>query len=404
MSTPTDAIDLLAPAAVDDPHAFLGPLRDDDPIQWSARHRAWIVMGHPELNEAFRDRRLSTERMQGFRDRLSGRRAEALAKAVDLLDGWMLFHEPPEHTRLRSPLARSFTPRAVGGLEERVAHLVDGLLDAMAHDRGGDLVERFAHPLPAAVIAELFGVPVDQRDWLAGWSEKFGVVVFGAVNRPDYEDLARDAGDELEGRLRPLFDRYRRDPEDNLLSLLLSREDQDDGLTTAEILGACSILLFAGHDTTASLLGSGTVALCRDPDARRRLVELDGDALDTAVEELLRFEPPAKAMMRTVAEPHERHGKQFEAGQAVFMGILAANRDPRVFADADRLVLDRDPNPHLGFGHGHHFCLGAALARLEIRLAIPALLRRFPDLELDGTPTWKPTISDRSAASIPARW
>jgi cytochrome P450 len=404
MSAAAGAIDLLAPEAVDDPHAFLGPLRDDDPIQWSARHRAWIVMGHPELNEAFRDRRLSTERMQGFRDRLTGRRAEALAKAVDLLDGWMLFHEPPEHTRLRSPLARSFTPRAVGGLEARVADLIDGLLDEMAVIDGGDLVERFAHPLPAAVIAELFGVPVDQRDWLAGWSEKFGVVVFGAVNRPDYEDLARDAGDELEGRLRPLFDRYRREPDDNLLSLLLSREDQDDGLTTAEILGACSILLFAGHDTTASLLGSGTVALCRDPDARRHLVELDGDTLDTAVEELLRFEPPAKAMMRTVAEPHERHGKPFETGQAVFMGILAANRDPRVFADADRLVLDRDPNPHLGFGHGHHFCLGAALARLEIRLAIPALLRRFPDLELVGSPTWKPTISDRSAAHIPARW
>jgi biflaviolin synthase len=109
-------------------------------------------------------------------------------------------------------------------------------------------------------------------------------------------------------------------------------------------------------------------------------------------------------MMRTVVESHERHGKPFEAGQAVFMGILAADRDPRVFDDPDRLVLDRDPNPHLTFGFGHHFCLGAALARLEIRLALPALLRRFPELRLAGAPTWRPTISDRSPATIPATW
>ncbi len=397
-------LNLLSPEAVDDPHGFFGPLLDIDPIQWSERHRAWIVMGHPELNEAFHDRRLSTERMSGFRDRLSARRAEALAKAIDLLDGWMLFHEPPEHTRLRAPLARSFTPRAVKRLDARISALVDGLLDEMAGTDGGDLVEHFAHPLPAAVIAELFGVPADDRDWLAGWSEKFGVVVFGAVNRPDYEQLAREAGDEFEGRLQPLLDRYRREPEDNLLSLLLAREGAHDGLTTAEILGACSILLFAGHDTTASLLGSGTVALCRDPEARRRFAEVEDDELDTAVEELLRFEPPAKAMMRTVAEPHERHGKVFEQGQAVFMTILAANRDPRVFTGPARLVLDRDPNPHLTFGHGHHFCLGAALARLEVRIAIPALLRRFPDLDLIGAPTWKPNISDRSASKIPLHW
>ena len=163
-------------------------------------------MGHPELNAAFHDRRLSTERMSGFRERQSGRRAEALAKAIDLLDGWMLFHEPPEHTRLRTPLARSFTPRAVSGLGERVGALVDDLLAEMASRDGGDLVEGFTHPLPAAVIAELFGVPVEDRDWLADWSEKFGVVVFGAVNHPDYEDLARESGAALEDRLSPLFD------------------------------------------------------------------------------------------------------------------------------------------------------------------------------------------------------
>ncbi|MGA1074773.1 MAG: cytochrome P450 [Ilumatobacteraceae bacterium] len=407
-------IDLLGPAAIADPHSFFAPLRDADPIQWSDRHRAWVVMGHPELDDAFRDRRLSTERMKAFRGRLDDRRAEALTKAIDLLDGWMLFHEPPEHTRLRAPLARSFTPKAVSRLAERIRQHVDQLLDSI-EDAGSasfDLVSSFAHPLPAAVIAELFGVPADERHWLAGWSQKFGVVVFGAVDRPDYEDLARAAGDELEQHLRPLLDRYRAEPEDNLLSMLLGRTDSDeDGtLTTTELLGACSLLLFAGHDTTASVLGAGTVAICRDPLARSDFVDLarsePGDAsseiaLDTTVEEILRFEPPPKVMMRAVVETHERDGHRFEANQAVFLAILAANRDPRVFEEPDRLVLDRSPNPHLTFGFGHHFCLGAALARLEMRIALPALFRRFPDLHLTGEPTWRPTISDRSASEIP---
>ena len=241
-------INLLDPQAIDYPHEYFKQFRDAGPIQWSDRHRAWIVIGHPELNAAFRDSRLSTERMAGFRERLSGPRAEALSMAIDLLDGWMLFHEPPEHTRLRGPLARSFTPRSVNALETRVDQIVDGLLSTMGQTSGGDVVEMLTHPLPAAVIAELFGVPIDERDWLASWSEKFGVVVFGAVGRDDYDEVARAAGAELEGRLQPLFDRYRAEPEDNLLSLLLAEENEVDGLTQIELLGACSLLLFAGHE------------------------------------------------------------------------------------------------------------------------------------------------------------
>lgn len=397
-------MNLLDPRAIDDPHGYFREFRNDGPIQWSDRHRAWIVIGHPELNAAFRDSRLSTERMSGFRERLSGPRAEALSMAIDLLDGWMLFHEPPEHTRLRGPLARSFTPRSVNALEDRVQQIVDDLLNNMATTSGGDLVKMLTHPLPAAVIAELFGVPIDERDWLANWSEKFGVVVFGAVGRDDYDDVAREAGAELEGRLQPLFDRYRSEPEDNLLSLLLAEENEVDGLTQIELLGACSLLLFAGHDTTASLLGSATVALCRNAEARSAFAALEGDALDTAIEELLRFEAPAKAMMRTVAEDHNHAGVEMRKGQSVFFNILAANRDGRVFDAPDDIVLDRNPNPHLTFGFGHHFCLGAALARLEAKATLSSLFQRFPNLRLDGEPTWRPTISDRSPKSIPLSW
>ena len=397
----SDDIDLLDPVAVDDPHRYLAQWRNRDPIAYSQRHRAWVVMGHPEVSAAFRDDRLSTERMEGFTRRLSGRRAEALARATELLEGWMLFHEPPTHTRLRAPLARQFTPRATAQLQPRIEAIADELLASMAADLSPvDLVEAFTHPLPAAVIAELFGVPADLRDWLAAWSQKFGVVVFGATGRDDYEDVARAAGEEFADRIGDLMGHYRRQPADNLLSLLLAEENKPGGLSTTEIIGACSLLLFAGHDTTSSLLGSATVALLEHP---QQAVAMRSGAtdVDLAIEEMLRYESPAKAMMRTVVASHDRNGHRFEVGQSVFLAVAAANRDPRVFESPDRIDLARHPNPHLSFGFGHHFCLGASLARLEGRVALPMLLRRFPNLALAGPVRWRPTISDRSPASIP---
>lgn len=199
------------------------------------------------------------------------------------------------------------------------------------------------------------------------------------------------------------MDRYRRMPADNLLSLLLAEENRPSGLSTTEIIGACSLLLFAGHDTTSSLLGSATVALLERPEQADAMRSVAAD-VDLAIEEMLRYESPAKAMMRTVVDSHERNGHHFEVGQSFFLAISAANRDPMVFDSPDHIDLGRHPNPHLTFGFGHHFCLGASLARLEVRIALPALLRRFPDLELAGPVQWRPTISDRSPVSLPVRF
>ncbi len=405
MNSPTLDIDLLSPEAIAHPHEYFRPIREHAPVAWSERHRAWIITGHPELNAAFRNPHFSTERMGAFKARLSGSRADALAKAVALLDGWMLFHEPPEHTRLRAPLSRAFSVRTVRSLERDVSEISSALLDLFPSDGSPfDLVSSFAHQLPAKVIATLFGVPPDLEPWLAEWSARFGVVVFGATRRPDYEAVARAAGEEFESHLSALLDDRRRAPRDDLISALLTSEDVEDGLTNAEILGACSLLLFAGHDTTSSLLGSATMALLANPDQAEMVrAGLRGRELDVAVEELLRFEASAKAMMRQVAIDHTFEGIPMHAGEGVFLTILAANRDARVFADPDRLDLRRSVNPHLTFGHGHHFCLGASLARLEARIALPMLFERFPDLRLDGPPVWKSTISDRSAERIPVR-
>lgn len=394
-----DDIDFLSYDAINDPHAYFAVLRDRSPVAWSERHHAWIVMGHPELDAAFKSSALSTERMSAFTARQTGARAEALAKAVELLRGWMLFHDPPEHSRLRSPFVRRFTPKAVASLEADVSAMCAELLDRLDGSEGVvDLVEEFSHPLPAAVIARLFGVPDELRSWLAEWSARFGVVVFGATRRPDYEEVARAAGEEFQEHLGALLALRRAHPRDDLVSALAATTELSD----MEVLGACSLLLFAGHDTTTSLLSSAVIALLEHPDQRDRLVA-EPALRDAAIEELLRYDGSAKAMMRIVARPTELGGRQLQAGDAVFLTILAANRDPRVFEEPDRLMLERSPNPHLAFGHGVHFCLGASLARLELRLALPRLLARFPRLALAGPVEWKPNISDRAAAKVPVR-
>jgi cytochrome P450 len=393
-------IDLLSDVAVNDPHTYFRHLRTGGPVQWSDRHRAWIVLGHPELEEAFRNPGFTTERMESFRARLSDSRRDALSRAIELLDGWMLFHEPPTHTRLRSPFGRAFTPKTVRALEADVVSITENLLDQIPKHGPFDLVSSFAHQLPAAVIARLFGVPDELGDWLREWSARFGVVVFGATRRPDYEEVARAAGVEFQDNMRAILDDRRTNPRNDLASILVAMENEPDGLTTMEIIGACSLLLFAGHDTTSSFIGSATLALLNDGEAIEAL-RADDCPIDPAVEELLRFETSAKAMMRQANVDHQFGGQAIKAGDAVFLTIMAANRDPRVFAEPDRLNLTRSPNPHLAFGFGHHFCLGAALARLESRIALPALVRRFPNLRLDGTVVWKPNISDRSASFIP---
>ncbi|MFM7537454.1 MAG: cytochrome P450 [Acidimicrobiales bacterium] len=390
-------IDLLTDEAIENPHRLFHELRPHGAVHWSDRHRAWLVIGHPELDAAFRSTALSTERMAAFTARLSGSRAEALRDAVALLDGWMLFHDDPEHARLRAPFNRRFTPKTVNALEADVAAACDRLLDDLDGVEGPvDLVEHFAHPLPAAVIGRLFGVPDDLRGWLRDWSARFGVVVFGATKRPDYEEVARAAGAEFVEVLGDLLRARRDDPHDDLVSALAVSTE----LTDTEVLGACSLLLFAGHDTTASVLSSAAIGLLDHPEQRQRLVE-DPGVVDRAVEEFLRWEGAAKVMMRVVAEPTELGGRELAVGDAVFLGILAANRDPRVFDAPDELRLDRAPNPHLAFGHGGHFCLGAPLARLELRLALPRLFARFPRMRLAAQPTWKPTIADRSPRTVP---
>ena len=395
--------DVLAPEAIADPSGFFRRLREVDPVFWSERHGVYILTGYDEVYAAFRDRDLSSAgNIAGARQKLEARHPTLLRRALELLDGWMLFHDPPVHTRLRGPVSRAFTPEVARSLESAITTRVDTLLDGFGD--AFDVCTDFAHPLTALVICDLLGVDDAERGFLRGWTQDFGKLIYGASSRSSaYIEAVARAGDEFHERMRPFLERRRTQPSDDLVSKLLA-SSQSEGWSDAELLGAVSMLLFAGHDTTSAAIASATRALLSDPDARLAFVEDPEPRIPSAIEELLRFDGPSKLFLRTATETHERAGHTIEAGQHLWLSILGANWDPSVFDQPERLRLDRHPNPHIAFGGGIHFCLGAALARTELRVALPRLFARFPGMSIATDELhWNATVVDRSLRALPVR-
>ena len=370
-------IDLNDPASIDDPYSYWSRYRDMGPVQWSDAHRAWVVLGHVELSEAFRDGRLlSADRVTPL-ERVAAHRPSSFAKVVELLGGWMVFRDPPLHTHLRDPMRNVFTPRRVATLEEMVSQVVDEIVDGL--DDVIDVREDFAGPLPAWVIAAVLGVEATERDRFQGWSDDLATIVFASDPHTTAPEQATAAAGEFSDFFQRLIERERAEPSETLMTALVN--GAGDQLSDLELVGACTLILFAGHETTTSLLMNTMGLLATRPD----LVEaLRVGELDTALEELLRVLGPTRSMYRKVAVAHERGGQALAVDDNVLLCVAAANHDPDVFDEPGRLKLDRDPNPHLTFGWGLHHCLGGHLARLEARLALKALLRRYRTFEPVG--------------------
>ncbi len=370
-------IDLNDPASIDDPHSYWSRYRDMGPVQWSDAHRAWVVLGHAELSEAFREGHLlSADRVTPL-ERVAAHRPLSFAKVVELLGGWMVFRDPPLHTHLRDPMRNVFTPRRVATLEEMVSQVVDEIVGGL-----GDVIdvrEDFAGPLPAWAIAAVLGVEASDRDRFQGWSDDLATIVFATDPHTTAPEQATAAAGEFSHFFQRLIDRERVEPSETLMTALVN--GAGDQLSDLELVGACTLILFAGHETTTSLLMNTMGLLATRPDLVEELRVRD---LDTALEELLRVLGPTRSMYRKVAVAHERGGQALAVDDNVLLCVAAANHDPDVFDEPGRLKLDRDPNPHLTFGWGLHHCLGAHLARLEARLALKALLRRSRTFEPVG--------------------
>ena len=400
--TTVDA-DLLAPAAVADPYPVLAALQRTAPVLYSPRHRAWLVTRHADVADGFRDRRISSDRMRPYLQRMDPADRERVATTFAVLTRWLVFMDPPEHTRLRRLVHRAFTPRQVERLRTRIDELCHRLLDRL-HDRGAvDLMGEFAAPLPATVIAEMLGAPAEDRERFTAWSHAISGVVFGD-GEPGRHDRAERGMVELVDYLTAVVEDRARQPGDDLITALLRAEEEQDALTREEVVATCVLLLFAGHETTTNLIGTGTWLLLTHPRQWDRITD-DPRLVGRAVEEILRYDGPTKAVARAAAEPFTWHGCDIAAGDRLLLLVPAANRDPRRFERPDEFDLDRDPSGHLGFGTGIHFCLGAPLARLEGEIALGALVQRLPELRLHTDALdWHPQLLSRGLRGLPVTW
>lgn len=396
-------VNIVSPEFKANPFPFLATLRANQPVYPThlpdkTKTPVWLVTRYEDVNALLKDERFPKNR----RNALTPEQLRKLPWVPPMfrpLERNMLDLDSPDHTRLRALVHKAFTPRLVEQMRERVQTLADELLEGVARRGEMDLINDYALPLPMTIITEILGVPTRDRDKFHKWSK--AVVSLSSPNAtvrviPSVWMFIR--------YLRRFFKVRRRDPRDDLASALIQAEEAGDKLSEDELLAMVFLLLIAGHETTVNLIGSGTLALLEHPDQMEKL-RRDPALIKLAVEELLRFTVPVlMTTERYAREDVTLHGVTIPRGEMTFGVIGSANRDENVFENPDALDITREPNRHLSFGQGIHFCLGAPLARMEAQIAVNTLLRRMPDLRLKVSPDslrWRPSMIMRGLDSLP---
>ncbi|MEX2459022.1 MAG: cytochrome P450 [Actinomycetota bacterium] len=388
------------PGFVADPYPAYARLREGHPVLYNPDTDQWIVSRHADVNALLRDRRFGRTYLHLATHEEMGRPPEPdwLGPFWFVIRNGMLDREPPDHSRLRRLVSAAFTPRTVERLRPRIRAIVDGLVDRVAGSGEFDLIRELAEPLPVTVIAEMLGIPEADRPHLRPWSADICRMY---ELHPTEEDgrVALAAATEFSEYLRGLIRERKGAPGEDLISELVHAVDAGDRLTEDEAIGTCVLLLNAGHEATVNVTGNGWWSLFRNPAELERL-RADRSLVPTAVEELMRFDTPLQMFERWVLEDVEVLGERVPRGAELALLFGSANRDPTVFAEPDRLDVARHPNPHMAFGAGIHFCLGAPLARAELEISFGTILERLPNLELVREPEWKPAYIIRGLREL----
>lgn len=371
-------MELFSDANRRNPYPLYDQIRTSLPLLREPTRGMWMVFDYEGVRRVLSDP-----------ETFSSRAAPGGGKPLE----WMIFMDPPRHTKLRAIVARAFTPRVIAGLEGRIAEISRGLIDRFVGRGEVDLAAEYSVPLPTMVIAEMLGIPSEDWPRFKRWSDAILLLSDTVSGTPD--DAARAgaafmaARAEMSPYVAGVLERRRTEPADDLLTRLATAEVDGQRLTDQEILGFFQLLLLAGNETTTNLINNAVLCFAENPGELAR-VRADMKLLPRAIEEVLRYRSPLQAAFRVTLHDAQVHGKTIPAGSLVLTMIGSANRDPKQFAEPARFDVTRDPNPHVAFGHGAHFCMGAPLSRLEARVALTDLLGRLPRLELAVDGPWEP--------------
>ena len=399
--------DLNSAEFLRNPYPVYDELRTNDPVHWSAENGYWIITRYSDIISHAQNNRLSSNRIRAHAGRMPETAKEHFRPFFTAVGSWMLMIDPPDHTRLRGLVNKAFTPGVVENMRSLVQKLVDDMLARVRQQGRLDIMMDLANPLPATVIAEMLGVPGADQQQFKEWSDDIAMGLGGIDSARTKEelfalyDLAQKSFLALASYFREKVGALRAKPSENLLSALIQAEEQGDRLTEDELFANCVLLMIAGHETTTNLIGNGVLGLLRNPGQKEKLAQ-NPDAIVSAVEELLRYDSPVQKMGRIAMANIEIDGKQIKQGDLVCLSFAAGNRDPEQFTEPAQLDIMRKPNRHLAFGHGLHYCVGAALARLEAQIAFNTILSRLPRISLETEDLeWNRNLTLRGLKSLP---
>lgn len=385
------------------PYPALARLRLEAPVHWSPPLRAWVVTRYDDVHAVLLDRQLSADTITPFYKSQPSEMQATIASLMRYLGNWLVFKDPPDHTRIRNLVSRVFTSRTLTPVRANAEQITANLLDNMQAETTVDLVDSFSNPLPAFVIMDMLGVPREQLPDMKRWSDEIKLFIGSARSVPDKYERARAGVEAMASAFTDAIKAHRYRPRDDILSILIAAHDDENGhLNDDELIATCILFLFAGHETTTNLITMASMHLIDQPDQRECFVALeDHAAIEAATEEFLRYDGPTPSMVRVAVADHQLGGQTVKAGERIYAMIASANRDPDAFNEPDKLDISRLQKRHYAFGYGTHFCLGAPLARLEAAIAIPALHRRFPKMHLAGEPQWSDGMTLRGPLKLP---
>lgn len=389
--------DLLDSEVVNNQHEYFNNLRAVDPVHWNKKWKGWVITRYDDICLLSMDPRVSANRLNPQIVAKMPKEGRLVGK---VMLNWMVFMDPPEHTRVRKVLQKAFTPRSIKQMQSYTEQIVNEVLDRLEGQSEMDIVSDFAEHIPTSVLAKMMGLPSEDFDQIKAWTNDLNRLIHIDVNEPNRHKIALKGMRNMADYLQDVINERRKSPGDDLVSACI-KSNENGILSDNELVAQCILLFQGGHESTTSSISSGLLTLLQHPSQLQKL--RDNPALiDSAYEELLRFDGWIGGI-RIAKEDFELRGKQISEGDRILIIFTAGNRDPEVFNNPEEMDITRNPNPHLTFGHGGHYCLGNQLARMEAKAAIKGMIMRFPNLKLQDY-EWKATLIARFMKSLKVKF